>query len=169
MISTNSDELAGKLRLLRDHGSRKKYVHEVVGWNSRLDEIQSTVLRVKLRRLKAWNAARSKHARAYNEAFKNLALQLPPLNAGSIFHLYTIRSPKRDALAAHLSGLGIGNGTYYPVPLHRQPCFKEMGFSGRGLEVSERASAEALSLPMFAELSSSQRSAVINAVRAFFR
>jgi len=169
MISTNSDELAGKLRLLRDHGSRRKYVHEVVGWNSRLDEMQAAVLRVKLRRLRTWNASRLQHGHAYNEAFKNLPLQLPPLGAGSIFHLYTIRTPKRDALAAHLSAQGIGNGTYYPVPLHRQPCFKGMGFSGKGLEVSERASGEALSLPMFAELSNTQRSAVIKAVRSFFR
>ncbi len=169
MISTNSQELADKLRLLRDHGSRKKYLHEVVGWNSRLDEMQAVVLRVKLRRLKAWNASRLKHARAFNEAFKDLPLQLPPLGPGAIFHLYTIRTPNRDALAAHLSRLGIGNGTYYPVPLHLQPCFRGMGFSGKDLTVSEKASREALSLPMFAELSSSQRSAVIKAVRSFFK
>ena len=169
MISTNSQELADKLRLLRDHGSRKKYVHEVVGWNSRLDEMQAVVLRVKLRRLKTWNALRLKHAKAYNEAFKNLPLQLPPLGPGSIFHLYTIRTFKRDALAVHLTRLGIGNGTYYPVPLHLQPCFRGMGFSGKSLAVSEKASREALSLPMFAELSTEQRTAVISAVRSFFK
>jgi dTDP-4-amino-4,6-dideoxygalactose transaminase len=170
LITTNSSKLDEKLRLLRDHGSRKKYVHELLGWNSRLDELQAAVLRVKLRALRRWNAARQKHARAYNAAFKGLPVGRPvdQPGAASIHHLYTLRTLERDALAAHLTARGVGNAVYYPVPLHRQPCFNGLKADRAGYPVSERASQEALSLPMFAELTVSQRNAVIRAVRGFF-
>lgn len=169
LITTDSPKLDEKLRLLRDHGSRKKYVHEIVGWNSRLDELQAAVLRVKLRRLKRWNAERQAHAKAYHAAFKDLPLVLPHDERGalSIQHLYTVRTPRRDALSAHLKKAGIGNAVYYPLPLHRQPCFRHLG-TGRFPE-AEKASREVLSLPMFAELTARQRGAVIRAVRGFFK
>jgi len=171
MVSTNSAKVADKIRLLRDHGSRVKYRHEVVGWNSRLDELQAAVLRVKLKAVRRWNAARRRHANAYQAAFRDLPLGLPAdsKRAPSNFHLYTVLTPKRDALASHLARRGVGTGVYYPVPLHRQPCFRALGLAGAGLGVSERASKQALSLPMFAELSEAQRNTVIGAVRSFFK
>lgn len=171
MISTDSAKLAERLRLLRDHGSRRKYVHEAVGWNSRLDEVQAAVLRIKLRRLKAWNERRRVHAAAYNAAFKDLPLVLPTQAPGEkhIYHLYTVRTGRRDALSRHLRRLGIGSAVYYPLPLHRQPCFRALGFRAASLPVSDRASREVLSLPLFAELTAGQRSAVIRGVRSFFK
>jgi dTDP-4-amino-4,6-dideoxygalactose transaminase len=171
MVATDSAKIAEKIRLLRDHGSRRKYRHEVLGWNSRLDEIQAAVLRVKLRRLRRWNARRRGHAGAYNAAFRGLPLRLPEDShrGRSIYHMYTVRCVRRDALARHLARHGIGSAIHYPAPLHRQPCFRRLGFAGGGLPVSERASRQVLALPMFAELTTAQRNAVIGAVRSFFR
>ena len=171
MVSTDSAKIAARIRLLRDHGSRQKYRHEAVGWNSRLDEVQAAFLRVKLRELRRWNAERRRYADAYNEAFKSLPMELPvdTRGAASIHHLYTVRTARRDALARHLARHGIGSAVYYPVPLHRQPCFRRLGLARGGLAISERASKRVLSLPMYAGLSAARRNAVIRAVRSFFQ
>ena len=167
MVATHSDKLAEKIRLLRDHGSRKKYHHEIIGTNSRLDELQAAVLRIKLKRIDGWNAARRRHAAFYEKAFKGLPLQTPQ-TAGSIHHLYTVRAKHRDALAGHLKRAQIGCGVNYPLPLHRQPCFRNLGVSRADLPVTEKACREVLSLPMFAEISNAQLRAVANAIRKFF-
>ena len=147
------------------------YHHSRVGHNCRLDELQAAILRVKLRRLKTWTEARRRIARLYHAGLSDLPLRLPPLGGGGtdpVFHLFTVRLERRDALAEHLKRQGIGCGVYYPIPVHLQPAY-----AGRGarvpLPISDRASREALSLPMFSELSESDAARVVDAVRAFFR
>jgi len=170
MVSTDSSKLYAKIRLLRNHGSVKKYYHEVIGINSRLDELQAAILRIKLRRLDRWNAQRRRHAKVYDKAFKDLPLKIPvsTKDARSIYHLYTIRTPRRDALAVHLGRQGIGHGVYYPVPLHFQPCYKELRKRRGDYPVSESAALSVLSLPMYAELETKNIKAVIKSVRSFF-
>ena len=147
------------------------YHHARVGHNCRMDEIQAAILRVKLRRLKDWTEARRRIARLYHAALKGLPLRLPPLGgAGTepVFHLFTVRLENRDALAEHLKKNGIGCGVYYPIPVHLQPAY-----AGRParvpLPISDRASREVLSLPMFSELSENDAIRVCDAVRGFFR
>jgi dTDP-4-amino-4,6-dideoxygalactose transaminase len=147
------------------------YHHARVGHNCRLDEIQAAVLRIKLRRLQDWTEARRRIARLYHAGLSGLPLRLPPLGgAGTnpVFHLFTVRLEGRDALAAHLKSQGIGCGVYYPIPVHLQPAYA--GHPARvPLTISDRASREALSLPMFAELPETDVARVIGAVRDFFR
>ncbi len=167
---TSSAEIAEKIRLLRNYGSRKKYHHELIGTNSRLDEIQAAIILVKLKYIDRWNALRNKHAASYTKTLQNLPLQTPkiPAHTKHVFHLYSIATEKRDALAAHLTKAGIGSGTYYPLPLHLQPCYKNLGYKLGDFPVSERLASQALSLPMYAELSSRQVNAVISSVKDFF-
>ncbi len=170
MLVTSSDALADKVRVLRDHGARKKYHHDVVGVNSRLDEIQAAILLVKLKYLDRWNEARRKHARDYAEGLAGLPLDLPsePKGRTHIYHLYSIQTDRRDALAAHLTAKGIGCGVYYPVPMHLQPCYKSLGYKKGAFPVTERVTSRILSLPMFPELTRARQDAVIAAVRKFF-
>ena len=143
-----------------------------MGHNCRLDEIQAAVLRVKLPRLAAWTAARRRVAALYNSGLTGLPLQLPPIGTPDnvpVFHLYTVRTERRDALAEHLRTNGIGAGVYYPTPLHLQPAYAGLGVKAGSLPISERASQEVLSLPMYAELSDSDAGRVIDSVRRFFR
>jgi dTDP-4-amino-4,6-dideoxygalactose transaminase len=147
------------------------YHHARVGHNCRLDEIQAAVLRIKLRHLKTWTAARRRIAGLYHDGLKGLPLRLPPLGGSGtepVFHLFTVRLERRDALAEHLKRQGIGCGVYYPIPVHLQPAYAALGVRAP-LDVSERASREALSLPMFAELADADAARVCEAVRAFFR
>jgi dTDP-4-amino-4,6-dideoxygalactose transaminase len=187
MVTTDDEELAERLRRLRVHGSPRRYVHEELGMNSRLDALQAAVLRVKLRRLEAWNAARRAHARAYDEAFAK-AGALPssvPLSAGglplrtpeppappaeSVHHLYVVRVPRerREALRAHLTRCGIGHDVYYPLGLHQQRCFAEAARDAR-LPETEAAAAEVLALPLYPELRADQRERVVEAVLAGLR
>ena len=147
------------------------YHHARVGHNCRLDEIQAAILRIKLRHLKEWTESRRRLARLYHAGLKGLPLRLPPLgSAGTdpVFHLFTVRLEGRDALAAHLKNQGIGCGVYYPIPVHLQPAYA--GSPARvPLVISDRASREALSLPMFAELAESDVARVCDAVRGFFK
>ncbi len=170
MVITRSQKLADKIRLLRNHGSSVKYHHEVVGMNSRLDEIQAAWIAIKLKYIHKWNEARRKHARAYNAAFKGLPIRTPIEPKGSVsnFHLYTIQTSRRDELASYLHEKKIGCGVYYPLPLHLQPCYKDLGHHKGDFPVSERLASEVLSLPMYSEMSVSQRSEVIRAVKKFF-
>jgi dTDP-4-amino-4,6-dideoxygalactose transaminase len=171
MAVTQDEALYEALVKLRTHGSRRTYYHELVGYNSRLDALQAAVLGAKLPHLAAWSAARRANAAAYDAAFADIpGLATPymdPANT-SIYNQYTLRTPRRDALKAHLTALGIGTSVYYPLPLHLQPCFAYLGYQAGACPESERAAAEVLSIPVFPELTGAQRDEVIDAVRAFF-
>ncbi len=171
MVVTRSKQIAERIRLLRNHGSKIKYHHDILGVNSRLDELQAAWLLVKLKRLDRWNQARRKHAVAYDRAFADLPLQTPhiPKNCVSNEHLYSIQTDRRDELSRYLDKRGIGNGVYYPLGLHLQPCYRSLGYKKGDFPLSERVTARILSLPMYAEMTAAQRNAVIHEVRSFFR
>ena len=161
---------AERLRLLRDHGSPAKYVHLIVGTNSRLDAIQAAVLSVKLRHLGEWNARRVQHAMAYGARLRNARIQVPDVPSGGEhnFHLFVIRVKNRDVLRHNLQLRGIGTGIHYPQPLHLTPAYRELGYPMQGsLPVSEALASEILSLPMYPELSDSQIEQVSQAVLQF--
>ncbi len=156
MVVTDSEPLAQRLRCLRDHGASSKYRSEEIGWNSRLDEIQSAVLRVKFRHLDQWNRQRARHAAEYDKLFTPLPALITPKLGGwgeHVFHQYTVRVPQRDAVEKALATQGISTGVYYPVPLHLQPAYAGLGYTPGSLLESERACAEVLSLPIYPELS----------------
>ena len=172
MIVTDSEEIAARVRLLRDHGQTKKYVSEEQGWNSRLDEIQAAVLRVKLRHLDRWKASRQAHAAEYNALLGRLpGVVTPQVPDGCehVYHQYTIRVPGRDGVRLALAGRGIASGIYYPVPLHLQPLYAGLGHKRGELPESERAADEVLSLPVYPELTSEQIARVVEAVAAALR
>jgi dTDP-4-amino-4,6-dideoxygalactose transaminase len=152
MITTNSEAHAARLKMLRNHGSSVRYHHDVVGYNSRLDELQAVVLRIKLRRIDDYNDKRRKVARLYSDLFNDTDLQLPSEVHGHrhVYHQYTILTPRRDAVAAHLQAAGIASAIYYPIPLHRQAAFDE--YRTLELPVAEQISKSCLSLPMYPEL-----------------
>lgn len=168
MIVTQDAVLAERLRKLRTHGGAKQYHHEEVGTNSRLDTLQAAVLLAKLPHLGAWSAARRERAAWYAAALAGLdALTTPWVDPANehIFHQYTIRTPRRDALRQRLAERGIGCAVYYPTPLHVQPCFRDLGYRVGAFPESERAAAEALSLPIYPELSAESQERVVAAVR----
>jgi dTDP-4-amino-4,6-dideoxygalactose transaminase len=174
MITTNDLRLAERLRLLHLHGARTKYEYELLGVNSRLDAMQAAVLRVKLRHLDAWSAARQKNADHYRALFHEfqldakLTLPTAPSYSSHIYNQFTIRTNERDALREHLSAHGIPSEIYYPKPLHLQKAFAYLGHKTGDFPVSETASLEALSLPIFPELSGDQRRAVVTAIANFY-
>jgi dTDP-4-amino-4,6-dideoxygalactose transaminase len=174
MMTTNDDATAARLRSLRVHGGNEKvrYIHREVGWNSRLDELQAAVLRVKLPHLDGWNARRQVHARAYDAALKKVpgVRLFEPAGPGvvQIHHLYVIHAEKRDALKDHLTRAGIGAGVYYPVPLHLQECFQYLGYRKGDLPVAEKASDTVLALPMYPELPDAARDRVVDEIRRFY-
>lgn len=171
MMVTQDEALFNRLMRLRTHGSVKTYFHEEVGFNSRLDALQATVLRAKLPHLAAWSAKRRENASYYNAAFADVGdITTPfidPANE-SIFNQYTIRVPRRDDFKAHLSQRGIGCAVYYPLPLHLQQCFAYLGYKKGACPESEKAAEEVISLPVFPELTRAQLDEVIAAVRGFF-
>jgi dTDP-4-amino-4,6-dideoxygalactose transaminase len=172
MIVTSDDATAERLRKLRLHGGAKQYHHDEVGTNSRLDTLQAAVLLAKLPHLAAWSAKRREHAAYYTQALEGLSAVRPPAVAAGnehIFHQYTLRVERRDALQAHLKAKGIGHAVYYPVPLHRQPCFASLGYREGSLPISERAAREVISLPIYPELTRAQLEAVAGAIREFYR
>lgn len=154
MVVTNNPEIAERIRLLRTHGSKQKYYHTLLGFNSRLDEIQAAILRVKLRHLDEWNARRQEIAALYQALLKDARVTTPYLapERKHIYHQYTIRVTKRDELQKKLRQLEIASAVYYPLPLHLQEVYKSLGYPEGSLPESERAAKEALSLPMFPEL-----------------
>lgn len=170
LITVRNAPLGRSIRVLRDHGQTKKYFHESIGINSRLDELQAATLLVKLKKIEGWNASRRRIAARYDAGLKGLPLGTPfvPKNYRSVYHLYSIRTAQPAALKAYLAEHGIGSGVYYPVPLHLQPCFKHFGFKEGQCPEAERASREILSLPMFAEMTDAQTDAVIRRTRQFF-
>jgi dTDP-4-amino-4,6-dideoxygalactose transaminase len=172
MIVTDSGETDTRLRTLRNHGQASRYSSVEPGWNSRLDEIQAAILRVKLRYLRDWERARRTHAAHYSRllAFVN-AVKTPQTPDGyeHVFHQYTIRVPHRDQLQKYLSDRKIGSAVYYPVPLHLQPIYASLGHGRGTFPEAELAAAEALSLPMFPELKTEHMERVVEAIAEFFR
>ena len=171
MMLTHDDALAARLRRLRLHGGAKQYHHDEVGFNSRLDTVQAAVLLVKLRYLAGWSAARRRIAERYTELFRSVPgvcpLAVDPANE-HIFHQYTVRADRRDALVEHLKAQGIGCAVYYPVGLHLQPCFAHLGYGPGSLPNTELAMKEVVSLPVYPELTEAQQDAVVAAVRRFY-
>ncbi len=173
-VTTSDARLRDAVSELRNCGrsAAAGYSHVRVGHNCRLDEIQAAILRVKLLRLEAWTAARRRVAAIYDEGLSRLPITRPPLGSETskpVFHLYTVRTDRRDALAEHLRRHGIGTGVYYPTPVHLQPAYAGLGVKAGSLPVTEAASREVLSLPMFAELSANDAAKVVEAVRRFFK
>ena len=171
MMLTQDEALAGRLAKLRLHGGARAYHHEEVGYNSRLDSLQAAVLLVKLRHLQAWNEARRARADWYGKALAAIPGVTPPTTDPAnehIFHQYTIRAERRDALLAHLKGQGIGCAVYYQIALHLQPCFANLGYARGSLPVTERAMEEVLSLPIYPELTRAQHGLVVDAIRRFY-
>lgn len=171
MVTTNDAGLAEQVRMRRDHGSRKRYHHELVGMNGRLDEVQAAVLRAKLPHLDDWNATRRAHAAYYTAQLAGLPELVCPTAVADgehVFHLYVLQVPRRDDLVAFLKERGVGAGIHYPVPCHLQPAFADLGYARGDLPVTERLVDRIISLPMYPELSEAQREYVVEQVRAFF-
>jgi dTDP-4-amino-4,6-dideoxygalactose transaminase len=167
MVVTNSAELETRLRTLRNHGQTGKYFSSEPGWNSRLDEIQAAILRVKLRHLPDLQRARQAHAAEYHRLFSaapGVAIPMTPEGHEHVYHQYTIRVEHRDAVQNHLSDRKIGSSVYYPVPLHLQPLYASLGYKRGDFPHAERAAQEALSLPMYPELRNDQIARVAEAV-----
>jgi len=172
------EEMANRLRLMRNHGMEQRYFHREVGGNFRLDAIQAAIIHAKLPHLAAWNAGRRRNAALYREAFAAMELAefvTPPvapsrdLENSHIYHQFVIRANDRDGLMAHLQAAGIGCAIYYPVPLHLQECFAYLGHQPGDFPISEAASRESLALPIFPELRSEEIEAVTAAIREFYR
>ncbi len=168
-VTTDDAALADTVRLLRNHGRRSKYLHDVAGFGERIDTLQAAVLAAKLPHLAGWSAARRRLAARYNELLADCELVLPFVAAAAepVWHLYVIRTPQRDALLEALNRQGIGAGVHYPVPLHLQPAYAHLGYRAGQMPVTEEVAATCLSLPLYPELSDAQQDAVVAAVRAF--
>ncbi len=157
MVTTNDAALADRLKMLRAHGSRKKYHNDIIGYNSRLDEIQAAILRVKLKHLDVWNQARREKAREYGRLLEGSGLKLPQTAVGAdhIYHLYIVSHPERARIMDALNRHGISSGIYYPVPLHRQRVYS--AFNQEALPVVEKASLETFAIPLFPEMTVRQQ------------
>jgi dTDP-4-amino-4,6-dideoxygalactose transaminase len=168
MLVTNDEDTANQARLLSLHGSKQKYMHEVVGYNSRLDEIQAALLRVKLRRLGEWNLQRQQKASVYNSLLKDTELVLPYTSptGNHVFHVYSIQSEQRDRLAEALKKAGVATGHYYPCPLHLQKAFADLGYQPGDLPVAEQLCTRALALPIYPELSEAQQEYICSVILA---
>jgi dTDP-3-amino-3,4,6-trideoxy-alpha-D-glucose transaminase len=168
-ITTDDDGLAERLRMLRNYGSSAKYRHELSGVNSRLDELQAAVLRVKLAQLDAWNERRRSVAARYIAGLAETELVLPgvPADAEHVWHLFVVRTPRRDELRRALSDAGVETGIHYPLAPHRQPVFADLAIDPRSLPVSERLQHEVLSLPIGPHLTDDQVDHVVDRIRAF--
>ena len=173
IITTNDAVLADRLRLLHVHGARDKYVYELLGMNSRLDALQAAILRVKLKYLDKWAAARQRNADRYRQLFREFAIESKvslPVASAQFTHVYnqfTIRSSDRDNLREHLRTCGIPSEIYYPIPLHLQKAFSYLGHKPGDFPASEAASREVLSLPIYPELTEAQQRAVVSAIAHF--
>ena len=168
-VTTNDAQLADRLRVLRNYGSRVKYVNEVQGTNSRLDPLQAAILRVKLAQLDEWNARRSAIAHRYRQGLAGCGLGLPhvPDWAEPAWHLYVVRTPQRDALQAHLTEAGVGSLIHYPIPPHLQQAYASYGYKMGDFPIAEAMAHEVLSLPMGPHLSAEQQGRVVDAMLGF--
>jgi dTDP-4-amino-4,6-dideoxygalactose transaminase len=168
-VTTNDPEIARQLRMLRNYGEERRYLHTIRGFNSRLDEIQAALLRAKLRHLDTWNDRRRAIAARYTEAIRHPNVRLPSEApwAWHVFHLYVVRTPRRDALREHLTAREIGSQIHYPLPIYRQAAYAHLGVPPGDCPEAERAAGEILSLPLYPELTDEQTDAVVNAVNEF--
>jgi dTDP-4-amino-4,6-dideoxygalactose transaminase len=170
-VTTNSEKVASKIRMLRDHGQVKKYYHDIEGYNGRLDAIQAGILRVKLQHLSDWNQKRREAASRYKEllsAVDELRLPLEPAWTKSIFHLYVVATAERNELLEHLRSENIGHGIHYPVPVHLQKPYQSLGYRENDFPIAERACRNLLSLPMHPYLTSEQQALVAQAITGFY-
>ena len=165
-VVTNDEDVAQQVRLLRDHGSRRKYHHEIIGYNFRMEGLQGAVLSVKLKHLDRWNELRRENAARYNQLLKNAGLTLPREleYARHIYHLYVVQSEDRDGLQESLDQAGVQTGIHYPIPIHLQPAYAFMGHKPGDFPESELQARRVLSLPMFAELTNDQVEQVVAAI-----
>jgi dTDP-4-amino-4,6-dideoxygalactose transaminase len=174
MITTSDEQLAERLRMLRVHGERARYHYELLGINSRLDAVQAAILNVKLNHLSEWTAGRRRNAERYRQLFDTYGLTshciLPPETdqAFHIYHQFTIRVQRRDALREFLKQQGVGSEVYYPVPLHLQPAFAYLGYREGDFPHAEAASTQVLSLPIYPELTAEQQEYVVSQIARFF-
>ncbi len=173
MVTTDNTAVAERITMLRNHGSRRRYHHEALGANSRMDGIQGAVLRVKLKHVARWNEQRRARAAKYDRLFAEAGLpQVKPLAtappAYHIFHQYVIRVERRDDLRQFLAARRIGSEVYYPLPLHLQPCFTYLGYREGELPVAERAACDVLALPMFPEITDDEQQRVVSAIADFY-
>jgi dTDP-4-amino-4,6-dideoxygalactose transaminase len=174
ILTTNDATLAELLAKLRLHGGHNKYFHEMVGINSRIDTLQAAVLKIKLGHLDVWTEARQRNAARYTAMLAplDLPITLPaiaPYQTRHVFNQYTIQCERRDELKAHLTAQGISSEIYYPLPLHLQQCFAELGYAPGDLPISERLATQALSIPVYPELSEEDQAYVVNAIESFYR
>jgi dTDP-4-amino-4,6-dideoxygalactose transaminase len=175
MVVTRHDKLAEKVRLLRIHGEKTKYHHRLIGINSRLDALQAAVLSVKLKYLNRWTEARRENAERYRVLFgesalgsRSISLPYPQKGHYHIFNQFVIRAKRRDMLREHLTREGIGSAVYYPVPLHLQECYRDLGYQPGDLPESERAARETVALPIYPELTARQQRRVVRAIQDFY-
>jgi dTDP-4-amino-4,6-dideoxygalactose transaminase len=169
-VTTTNAQLAEKIAMLRDHGQSKKYYHDKIGWNARMDGMQGAVLSVKLNHLPAWNRARREKAAIYNNLLSGIDGFILPYEASDathVYHIYAVRTQNRDALLKYLAGEGISCGIHYPVPVHLQTAYSNMGVENNELRVSERVATELLSLPMYPELRDEQQKRVKDKIQEF--
>jgi dTDP-4-amino-4,6-dideoxygalactose transaminase len=172
LVTTNSSEIAERIRTLRNHGQTGKYLSSEPGWNSRLDEIQAAILRVKLRHLSNWQRGRQANAAEYTRLLNQIPGVMPPVAPEGfehVFHQYTIRVERRDALQQFLSERKIGSTVYYPHPLHLQPLYASLGHRAGEFPHSERAAQEVLSLPLYPELRKEQIARVVESIAEFLK
>jgi dTDP-4-amino-4,6-dideoxygalactose transaminase len=180
MVTTNSDELAERVKMLRQHGMRRRYHHDEVGWNARMDSFQGAVLSVKLKYIGGWNEARRAVAARYHALFAKAGLAgagiypahgvvLPREMPGAqhVWHQYVIRTPRREALREFLTARSIGSEIYYPLPLHMQEALKGLGYTEGDFPEAERAAREVLALPIFPELREDEQETVVGAIAQF--
>ncbi len=168
MITTQSDDMASSLKILRNHGSERRYYHDVIGYNSRLDEIQAAILRVKLKRIEQFNENRRRVAHHYNDLLKDLVTTPQEDGIGvHVFHQYTILTEKRELIMQALSDEQVANAIYYPVPLHQQTVFRDKTATQR-LPVTERVSEQCMSLPIYPELGNESVEHIASIIRSVF-
>jgi len=167
MIVTNDTDLAAQLRVLRFHGCKVKYYHDEIGFNSRLDEMQAAILRVKLRYLDGWNEGRREKAKVYDQLLSDVSVQLPGRDpqALPIYHLYVLRTEERKALMERLKAGGVASAVYYPVPLHLQKAFRSLGYKVGDFPVAEKACEQALAIPCYPELSMEQQRQIVALIK----
>ena len=169
-VTTNDPELAQRVRIIRDHGQNKKYHHLIEGYNGRLDALQAAILRIKLPHLKQWNEKRRNVAEIYNELLKGAQVKTPiePRWSQGIYHLYVVRLERRDEVQKYLAQRDIQTGLHYPVPLHLQEAYLNMGYHEGDFPVTEQLAREILSLPMYPQLETAQQTAVADALQQFY-
>jgi dTDP-4-amino-4,6-dideoxygalactose transaminase len=170
-VTTRDAELARKIRMLRDHGQAKKYYHDVEGYNGRLDAIQAGILRAKLAHLPEWTEGRRQAAARYRELFAaadaTVGVPYEPEWSRAVYHLFVVRVHDRDALMKHLAAAGIGTGIHYPIPLHLQRAYTNLGYAKGAFPIAEKISREIVSLPMFPHLQADQQVRVVGEVMNF--